>query len=85
MINNQDFEGYARLKPFSSQIAQDFFWKYMNKKRFEISDIKFLVDSGALKENIFGTEVSKIRIDRCKELGWKNCFLEPFQDNFFDD
>lgn len=106
MMNKQDFESYAKLKPFSSQIAKSwetFFWKYMNKKNFQISDIKFLdygcgdgryynylYDSGALKKNIFGTEVSKIRIERCKKLGWENCFLTdfleplPFEDNFFD-
>jgi SAM-dependent methyltransferase len=101
-----DFEKYALEKSMLGAMPkswQDSFWKYMNKKSFEISDIKFLdygcgdgryynylIDRGALKENIFGTEVSKIRIDRCKELGWENCFLTnfleplPFEDNFFD-
>ncbi|KLE11778.1 hypothetical protein AF80_00070 [Aliarcobacter butzleri L355] len=101
-----DFEKYALEKSMLGAMPkswQDSFWKYMNKKSFEISKIKFLdygcgdgryynylIDNGALKENIFGTEVSKIRIERCKELGWKNCFLTdfleplPFEDNFFD-
>jgi len=42
------------------------------------------------EENIFGIEVSRLRIERCKEKGWKNTFLVknlqklPFKDEYFD-
>ena len=50
----------------------------------------YLIKKGFLADNIYGIEVSKKRIDRCKKLGWENArvialneFL-PYQDSFFD-
>lgn len=42
------------------------------------------------KENIYGIEVSKLRIEKCKEKGWNKVFfmkdkeILPFEDEYFD-
>jgi 2-polyprenyl-3-methyl-5-hydroxy-6-metoxy-1,4-benzoquinol methylase len=49
----------------------------------------YFISKGFCPENIYGTEVSEIRVERCQTLGWKNAVLIKnreklsFPDNFF--
>jgi len=92
-MNNQDFEAYADFKLFNQSIP-DVFKKILleipfeNRASYRILDIgcgdgkffKFLVTNGFKKENIYGTEVSQKRIDRCHMIGWSNVF---WAEDFF--
>ncbi len=80
------------------------FYEEINKRHLvEPSQIKFLdygcgdgryftylIQKGFSPDKIYGIEVSKKRIERCKDLGWKNAgFINlkeqlPFENDFFD-
>lgn len=105
-IVNQDFEKYAEIKPFNKKIAsmwrtvfQDS-CKKINKFPSQIKILDYGCGDGkyfdefrkyGIKQtNIFGVEVSKKRIQRCKKIGMKNTYLIdgisplPFKNNSFD-
>jgi 2-polyprenyl-3-methyl-5-hydroxy-6-metoxy-1,4-benzoquinol methylase len=87
-MKNPDFEVYADLKKFNSNIAST--WsnafsialQYASKSERDVQlldygcgDGKYFfhwLDRGLSAENIHGLEVSKKRIERCRQLGWKN-------------
>ena len=102
MGRNVGFEKYAQNKPMDGPISDDFI-KIINpifSRRtvddklldFGCGDGKFfsLFVKYFTKENIFGVDVSRIRIGRCQKRGWKNSYLikyngkTSFADNFFD-
>jgi SAM-dependent methyltransferase len=97
-----DFEKYAFEKPMDGQIAgiyKHFFYKWVEGPYDGLrvldlgcGDGKYLsFFKGIFKEdNIFGAEISRIRVERCRERGWKNIFLIeklkplPFPGRYFD-
>jgi ubiquinone/menaquinone biosynthesis C-methylase UbiE len=50
----------------------------------------YFLDNKIRKDNLFGFEISRKRIERCNELGWKNAIYIidsaklPYPDDFFD-
>jgi len=105
-MDNQDFESYAEYKPFNAKIAQtweavakealDSLSVAANRiclLDYGCGDGKYFpyfCDAGLLPKNIYGLEVSEIRIGRCRDLGWSNAKLLipnaplPFADGQFD-
>ncbi len=101
-----DFEQYAKEKAMSGEIPDSWtaaFEEYFlaprkgNEKEQTILDYGFgdgryfeYFSRNYLPENIYGVEVSQIRVERARKRGWKNAsFLElekplPFKNNFFD-
>ncbi|MDA3855190.1 MAG: methyltransferase domain-containing protein [Candidatus Woesearchaeota archaeon] len=99
---HNNFEKYALQRAMDGQVSNKF--REIFNKNIDIKDKKLKVlDSGCgdgkyyffLKnifkdENIFGVEVSKERIKRCHEKGFKNAtYIEvnqelPFRNNLFD-
>jgi 2-polyprenyl-3-methyl-5-hydroxy-6-metoxy-1,4-benzoquinol methylase len=104
-MHKQDFEEYARQKKFCYKVPplweikiKDII-KQLNKPvdKIKILDygcgdgkcFPFFLEAGFSEENIYGLEVSQIRVDRCRSIGWKNTFISissklPFENNFFD-
>lgn len=105
-MNKQDFEIYADQKMFSYNVAplwEYHFKKCVKKENKDLSSLKlldygcgdgkyypYLIKYGLRSDNIYGVEVSKTRINRCKQLGWENVYYVekgqslPFKDNFFN-
>jgi 2-polyprenyl-3-methyl-5-hydroxy-6-metoxy-1,4-benzoquinol methylase len=105
-INNQDFEAYANIKCFNYNIAETWMRlidDIFKKSKRDICDIRILdygcgdgkyypcfINYGIPASNIYGVDVSRIRIERCKKIGWENVFsidndpILPFEDNYFD-
>lgn len=99
---HQDFEKYANDKSMKgdvSNIFNIFFKKYIycGNRNFKILDFgcgdgKYFPYFKKLfhEANIYGIEISDIRVARCKKVGWINVqkikALEkiPFENNFFD-
>jgi len=99
---HQDFEKYANEKIMNGLVAdtyQEFFKKWIDCKNNQLKVLDFGCGDGKYfeffkqffkEENIYGVEVSKIRVERCKKKGWNNVFpvekLEklPFGDECFD-
>lgn len=90
-MHNQDFEAYARYKPFNYKVADT--WDAVTREALAILDLPteqanlldygcgdgkyfpYFVNQGFRSENIFGLEVSQSRIDRCQAIGWSNVSL----------
>ena len=105
-MDNQDFESYALIKPFNSKVAETWINVAEEAlarlgKRSDILKIldygcgdgkyfPWFVSSGIPEKAIYGVEVSKNRIKRCQESGFKNVFLIenekllPFPNDEFD-
>ena len=105
-MNNQDFEAYADLKKFNSHIASTWDVAFTEALKYAgkvVSEVKLLdygcgdgkyfrywIDRGLLPENINGLEVSKKRVSRCHQIGWKNALQLlpqaslPYADGSFD-
>lgn len=99
---HHDFERYAQERKMSgliSNIYQEFFKKWIDYKNNQLKVLDFGCGDGKYydffkkffkEENIFGVEISKIRVKRCKDKGWKNVFLInrleklQFPDEYFD-
>jgi ubiquinone/menaquinone biosynthesis C-methylase UbiE len=99
---HQDFEKYAHEQSMAGQVANNykqFFKKHINPINANMTALDFGCGDGKYfpffkqyfrKENIYGLEISQVRINRCKKIGWNNVQktnrLEkiPFPDNFFD-
>lgn len=91
MIDNQDFEAYARLKPFNYDVNHlwaDSFDAALRLSGRAINELKILdygcgdgkyfpyfLSKGIRKEMIFGLEVSHERALRCQKIGWENVAL----------
>jgi 2-polyprenyl-3-methyl-5-hydroxy-6-metoxy-1,4-benzoquinol methylase len=87
----QDFEEYARVKPFNASVADT--WdaaiaEALTRSGLPLSDVRVLdygcgdgkyfpplVRLGLTSDNIHGIEISKLRIERCHALGWKHAVL----------
>ncbi|EKD99826.1 MAG: hypothetical protein ACD_22C00170G0007 [uncultured bacterium] len=104
--NNQDFEKYAICKEFNlnvNPVFQRSFEGDMNSHGCPPAQLKVLdfgcgdgklfpyyIKNGLPDQNIHGVEASKIRIERCNKLGWKNALYKdvedklPYEDNSFD-
>jgi SAM-dependent methyltransferase len=83
---DQDFEGYAVLKPFNDTVApgwSDAFEESMTRIGKPVSDVRmldfgcgdgkyfgYLTKRGLAPGNIHGLDVSKIRVERCQQRGW---------------
>ena len=105
-MDNQDFEKYAVIKPFNDKVsnnwelaANDALARIKTSKdSIRILDygcgdgkyFPFFVKKGFSPTNVFGLEVSQIRINRCKDIGWNNVKLVhenspfPYNDSYFD-
>ena len=86
--NSQDFEGYARVKPFNLNVAPT--WAKVFREvvarqatpRAELTCLDFgcgdgkyfpfLLGEGLKADNIHGVEVSHTRVERCHSLGFRN-------------
>ena len=99
-----DFETYARLKPMDGNVAHN--WREvfdnkvlasLNPRQAKVLDYGFgdgkyytLFSEIFRKENIYGLEISKLRISRARALGWhqvqrlKDKEAFPFEENYFD-
>lgn len=102
----QDFELYANQKTFSSFSSgpwQNAFEKIVDTLGKPVESItyldfgcgdgkfyKFLRERGMPNQNIHGTEVSKIRVDRCQAIGWTHAKFHdsgpplPYEPQSFD-
>lgn len=90
-MNNQDFEAYAKLKPFNTKIADTWLVVALEAVNglggsveklclldYGCGDGKYFsafVSQGFVSNHIYGVEVSKNRIARCNEIGWQNVEL----------
>jgi len=101
-MSHQNFEKYAIERPMTGPIAYDyvsFFKKHIDYKNSDLKILDFGCGDGRYflffkqffrENNIYGVEVSEIRIKRAKKLGWKNVFKIkdfqplPFKDSYFD-
>lgn len=105
-MKSQDFEQYAVDRPINynvadtwervlsearSRLAKDN--ASMSVLDYGCGDGKYFhvfKDKGFLPENIYGIEVSKLRVERCREIGWTNAeYMEkgsrlPYPDETFD-
>lgn len=99
---HQDFEKYAQERQMNGLIAdiyQKFFEEWIDYKNSQLRVLDFGCGDGKYfdffrkffkEENIFGVEISRIRIERCKNKGWKNVLLIkklerlPFFEEYFD-
>lgn len=99
---HRDFEKYALETSMKGKIPNvffDFFKKYVDYKNNKLKVLDFGCGDGKYfpffkqyfqENNIFGAEISDIRVKRCKDEGWKNVQRIdplkklPFEDNFFD-
>jgi len=97
-----DFEKYAEEKSMKGSIPNiypRYFKKYVAYKDKDLKILDFGCGDGKYfpffrqyfqENNIFGVEISDIRVERCKNEGWKNVQKIdplkklPFEDNFFD-
>ncbi len=106
MMNNQDFESYAEYKPFNSKISRAWAavakesldclktpTNQVSLLDYGCGDGKYFpyfCDAGLQPKNIWGVEVSEIRVKRCQNIGWSNAKLLipnaplPFSDGQFD-
>ncbi len=103
LSRNQDFEMYAQEKPFN--FSTNPVWEKIvdkslpaQKNTAQVFDygcgdgkiFPALVKKGIHPENIFGVEVSRQRIERCQEIGFKNAIYLPlhsklpYRDRQFD-
>lgn len=99
--DNQDFEGYARLKPFNATVAEGWraaFEEAMARTERPTTELRlldfgcgdgkyfrFLIERGFDTANIHGVDVSRLRIERCRQQGWANArVLEPGADLPFE-
>lgn len=87
-MNSQDFEAYADLKPINKNIADTWAnslqeaisWIGEPKDKIQLLDYgcgdgKYFTHYqkvGLRVENLYGLEISKKRIERCLDAGWKN-------------
>lgn len=104
-MGHQDFEKYAEEKTFNYSVPENYrenFDKCLASLDLPLSSIKildfgcgdgkhypFFVNAGMLPSNIFGVEVSKKRVERCRNIGWKKTFFIeseklPFANDEFD-
>lgn len=104
-MHNQDFESYAQEKPFNDKVNpvwERLFAKYLSGwgpgrmpvvLDYGCGDGKFFAHYrrlGIPAENIHGVEVSRLRVERCRALGWENARPVdlraplPFADATFD-
>jgi len=101
-MTHQNFEKYAKEKPMNGNISNvfmEFFKKNIEYKNKDLVVLDFGCGDGKYfsffkqyfkESNIYGADISQIRIDRCKNIGWSKIqkinSMEklPFEDNFFD-
>jgi len=101
-MQTQDFEKYALVKPMNGEVAhiyRHYFQKWIGEGARDLKLLDFGCGDGKYfhyfskivpSENIFGVEISKIRVDRCRDNGWANVFhIEklkplPFPGGYFD-
>lgn len=90
-MSHQDFEKYAEQKSFNYKVPEKFrenFDRCVAKLKSEPVSLKildfgcgdgkhfhFYLNAGFLPENIYGVEISKKRIERCRSIGWQNTFF----------
>lgn len=102
IMNYQDFERYATQVPMDGLIAdvyKSFFNNWIEHPNSHLRVLDLGCGDGKYldffkqffkEENIFGAEISRIRVDRCKNKGWKSVYLIerlkklPFPDEYFD-
>lgn len=105
-MKSQDFELYADLKKFNTHIAPTWdkafneALKCVGKMEAEVKLLdygcgdgkyfKYWLDRGLSPKGIFGLELSKKRVGRCHQIGWKNVLQLtpqaplPYGDSSFD-
>jgi 2-polyprenyl-3-methyl-5-hydroxy-6-metoxy-1,4-benzoquinol methylase len=87
-MKHQDFELYAKEKPFGPKMPATWvtaFHEVSNNNNLGTDELKvldvgcgdgriypFLLGEGFVAKNIHGVEVSQSRVDRCHALGWEN-------------
>lgn len=92
-MSHQDFELYAKEKPFSAKMPQTWvkaFREVANEFGQPVADLRildvgcgdgriypFLLGEGFFSGNIHGVEVSQARIERSLALGWDNARYIP--------
>lgn len=106
MIESQDFEAYARQKTFNFSVSEGWnnaFFEALSWSGVQASDARMLdygcgdgkyfqhlLETGLSLNNIHGIEVSQLRIDRCRALGWnhavrvENGASLPYERDYFD-
>lgn len=86
---NQDFEAYARTKPFNASISAEWraaFDEAVDRTGRPAGEVRvfdygcgdgkyfsYFTARGLAADNIHGADVSQLRVDRCRELGWSQC------------
>jgi SAM-dependent methyltransferase len=105
-MHNQDFDLYAQTKTFNLSVADSWktaaaeVFGRANRPRADIKFLdvgcgdgkyfQYLVDQGLSADNIHGVEISKLRVERCRALGWKHAaYVEqgaplPYAEDSFD-
>ena len=104
-MDNQDFDEYARAKTFNLSVADSWkaaFGEFLSaqpaRQNVRFLDLgcgdgkyfQYLVALGLSSHNIHGVEVSQLRVDRCRALGWDRAVFVangeplPYADDFFD-
>jgi SAM-dependent methyltransferase len=89
--SNQDFEKYALTKRFNLKVADTWnrtFEEALAQLATPVDRVRildygcgdgkyfpFFLSRGFTPENIYGLEISRLRLERCHELGWKNARL----------
>ena len=105
-MDRQDFDTYARVKTFNLSIAgawrQAFedaigrtgrpheHIRFLDQGCGDGKYFQYLVNAGLSPDNIHGVEVSRLRVERCRAIGWEHAiYIEkgsklPYPDNYFD-
>jgi SAM-dependent methyltransferase len=105
-MDAQDFETYARVKPFNLSVADTWsasLTEVLDRLAMPRAEVRLLdqgcgdgkyfpqfVALGLTPVNIHGVEVSRVRIERCHEMGWGHAvYVEkgqslPYPDDYFD-
>lgn len=105
-MNEQDFEAYADFKRFEGIIADSWdsaladALQLIGRPNDQVVMLDYgcgdgryfnhLVQRGLVPKHIYGIEVSKRRVDRCRQMGWNNAqllpakALLPYSDGMFD-
>ena len=101
-MSHQDFEKYAKERLMNGAVAEnykEYFFKFIDYNNNNLKVLDIGCGDGKYfnffkhffkEENIFGTEISRIRVERCKNKGWRKIYLIkkmeklPFSDKYFD-
>lgn len=100
---HQDFERYALQRAMNGQVGQPFAQFFLENVQPYLTPSSRILDYGCgdgkyfeffsrhvPKDNIYGIEISKTRVDRCHSMGWRTVQQVgelqplPFADSFFD-